>query len=99
MMQYDTTLTNLEIIDLLERSSNFYPYGNNHVGYGVPNCDRLMTLLKNKNSELSPPQFFITNKKRMKVTDSFKDRQLSFFIRRRIGSCLKKCSLNPKKTS
>jgi subtilisin family serine protease len=46
LMQANPRLTNKELIDLIERSAHLYPYGNNYVGYGVPQASRALALAK-----------------------------------------------------
>ncbi len=46
--QYDSTLTNFEVMDLIRESGNFFPYGNNYVGFGVPNCPLLLHRLETR---------------------------------------------------
>ena len=48
IMQANPKLTNKEVIAIIEKSSHLYPYGNNYVGYGVPQASRALTLLKNQ---------------------------------------------------
>ena len=48
LMQANPKLTNKQIIDIIEKSSHLYPYGNNYVGYGVPLASRAIALLKNQ---------------------------------------------------
>lgn len=48
MMQKAPYLTNKELYDIILRSSHLYPYGNNYIGYGVPQADRALELIKNK---------------------------------------------------
>ncbi|MFA0960984.1 S8 family serine peptidase [Roseivirga sp. BDSF3-8] len=36
LMQYNDTLTGPEVKTIIEKSSTLYPYGNNYVGYGIP---------------------------------------------------------------
>lgn len=69
IMQYDSTLTNFEIIDLLEKSSNFYPYGNNYLGYGVPTCHNILKLLEG--DELVRPDSIVTSKNSIKLKGEF----------------------------
>lgn len=45
IMQYAPELTNLELKDIIIKSSHLYPYGNNYVGYGVPQADRAIGLI------------------------------------------------------
>ncbi len=42
LWQLDSSLTNLELIELFHRAGNFYPYPNNYLGYGVPTCEALL---------------------------------------------------------
>ncbi len=46
IMQADPKLTNKQVIDIIEKSSHLYPYGNNYIGYGVPQASRALALLK-----------------------------------------------------
>ncbi|MEQ9426616.1 MAG: S8 family serine peptidase [Cyclobacteriaceae bacterium] len=43
-------LTNLEVKELILKSANLHPYGNNYIGFGVPNAEKILTTLK-----LEPP--------------------------------------------
>ncbi len=45
LMQYKPELTNLELLEVIEKSSHLYPYGNNYVGYGVPQADRALAII------------------------------------------------------
>ncbi|AXE16321.1 peptidase S8 [Runella rosea] len=47
LMQANPTLTNKQLINLIEKSAHLYPYGNNFVGYGVPLASRALALLQN----------------------------------------------------
>lgn len=47
LMQANPFLSNKEIISIIERSAHLYPYGNNFVGYGVPNAAKALQLAKN----------------------------------------------------
>jgi len=46
IMQANPKLTNREVIELIEKSSHLYPYGNNFVGYGVPQASRVLAMLR-----------------------------------------------------
>lgn len=46
LMEANPTLTNKEIMSLIEKSAHLYPYGNNYVGYGVPSASRALALSK-----------------------------------------------------
>jgi subtilisin family serine protease len=46
LMQNDSTLSNKALYDIVQRSAHLYPYGNNYIGYGVPQADRALELAK-----------------------------------------------------
>ena len=52
IMQANPKLTNKQVMDIIEKSSHLYPYGNNYIGYGVPQASRALALLRNQ--ELPP---------------------------------------------
>lgn len=45
LMQYAPGLNVSELKEVVEKSSHLYPYGNNYVGYGVPQADRAIGLI------------------------------------------------------
>ena len=47
MLERKPDLTNTQVKDIIERSGHLYPYGNNYIGYGLPNSDRILKLLEN----------------------------------------------------
>jgi len=51
LMQKAPYLTNKELYDIITRSSHLYPFGNNYLGYGVPQADRALALIQNKESK------------------------------------------------
>jgi hypothetical protein len=48
IMQAFPSLTNREIRSILEKSANLYPYGNNFIGFGIPNAKKAMNLAAKK---------------------------------------------------
>lgn len=46
IMQKNPELTNHEVKEIIERSGNLYPFGNNYVGYGVPDSYRIVKLIE-----------------------------------------------------
>jgi subtilisin family serine protease len=50
MLQKNPSLTNVQVVDILKRASNLYPYGNNFIGYGVPNAEKVLALLDDTNA-------------------------------------------------
>ena len=65
MMQFDSTLSAPEIREIIERSGNLYPYGNNYVGYGVPDCRKILDQLKEK--EIEEKKARIVSGKKIKI--------------------------------
>lgn len=63
IMQMDSTLTNKEIKDIIEKSSSIYPYGNNYIGYGIPQADRAMALVASQDADFGAKQVKVTGKK------------------------------------
>ncbi len=47
-MQKNPTLSAQEIKQIIEKSAHLYPYGNNYVGYGIPNAQKALLLLDNQ---------------------------------------------------
>ncbi|HXA02587.1 MAG TPA: S8 family serine peptidase [Cytophagaceae bacterium] len=47
MMQKNPSLTNKQLFDVIQKSGHLYPYGNNYIGYGVPQASRAKELLSN----------------------------------------------------
>ncbi len=45
LLQKDSTLTPRKLMSIMEKSAHLYPYGNNFIGYGVPQADRALALL------------------------------------------------------
>lgn len=50
IMQANPKLTNKQVMDIIEKSSHLYPYGNNYIGYGVPQASRALALLRNQDA-------------------------------------------------
>ena len=50
IMQLNDSLTNEDIISIIERSSHLFPYGNNYVGYGVPSCKKVYQIITNEDN-------------------------------------------------
>lgn len=53
MLQKDPSLTSGEIRDIISRSSHLYPYGNNYVGYGIPDAKKIIQYLTDS-SQIEP---------------------------------------------
>jgi hypothetical protein len=51
LMERDSMLSNKELKEIVEKSGHLYPYGNNFVGYGIPQAGKALMLIDNKNHE------------------------------------------------
>ncbi|WP_020528831.1 S8 family serine peptidase [Flexithrix dorotheae] len=52
LMQAKPTVTNKELVEIIEKSGPLFPYGNNYIGYGVPKSSSALKLLEGE--ELNP---------------------------------------------
>lgn len=51
MLQANPRLTNKEIKNYLQKSSSLYPFGNNYLGYGIPNAAKALDLIQHPTRE------------------------------------------------
>ncbi|MGJ3235989.1 S8 family serine peptidase [Marivirga sp.] len=49
--EYDSTLSNLEVIDIIKRSSHLADNPNNYIGYGVPDSKKITSILNHEKPE------------------------------------------------
>lgn len=63
--QLDSTLTNFEIMDIFKKAGNFYPYPNNYLGYGVPTCPKILSVINNE--QLALPKAIKSEKDHVKI--------------------------------
>ena len=61
MLQKDPALTNVRISDLLKRAGHLYPYGNNYVGFGLPDATRIVKLMADDKTNFNRSQELKTN--------------------------------------
>ncbi len=45
LMEYAPHLSNLELLEVVRKSCSLYPYGNNYIGYGVPNASKALHII------------------------------------------------------
>ena len=48
-------LTSIELKTILEKSGHLYPFGNTFVGYGVPQCDRILEIISKESTNSATP--------------------------------------------
>lgn len=69
LLEKDPTLTSSEIKEILLEASHLYPYGNNYVGFGIPQADRALALVQNQDTTLVHYHEKIqTRKKKIKIS-------------------------------
>ena len=68
LMKNDSTLTNVQIKDIIQKSAHMYPYGNNFIGYGIPQADRALTLSKDIDTDFDNTLLIRVSKKVFKYT-------------------------------
>jgi subtilisin family serine protease len=64
LLQKDPSLTNQRIKELIKRSGSLYPFGNNYIGYGIPDVRKVLQLLRDPDKDFK-------NYKRIKVNASY----------------------------
>lgn len=47
LMEYAPQLSNLELLEVVRKSASLFPYGNNYIGYGVPNAEHAISYIDN----------------------------------------------------
>lgn len=68
MLEYSPSLTSIQVREILLKSCDLYPYGNNYIGYGNPSIEKIVLLLKDsipinsnvKVIKIEPKQFSIS---------------------------------------
>lgn len=63
LMKSDSSLTNVQLKDIIQKSAHLYPYGNNYLGYGVPQADRAIELTKDINKNFGTARLVHCSKK------------------------------------
>lgn len=48
LMERDSTLNNKELKKIVEKSGHLYPYGNNYLGYGIPQAGKALKLIEDR---------------------------------------------------
>ncbi|MEO9474976.1 MAG: S8 family serine peptidase [Cyclobacteriaceae bacterium] len=97
IMQYDSSLTNLQVIDILEKASNFYPYGNNYMGYGVPTCSNILKILSGKEDEVRRPKEIRSTKDRVKLKGEFEGKRLVVYHKKEVRNVMHRKNIRPDK--
>lgn len=68
LIQYDSTLSPATLKKVVEKSGHLYPYANNYMGFGVPQADRAISLMKDTSITVSKAVVFELKGKRRKIS-------------------------------
>jgi subtilisin family serine protease len=80
IMQLNDSLTNYDIISIIERSSHLFPYGNNYVGYGVPSCKKVYQIVtKEDNTKDNQVKIIRSRKNRIRIKMPSEEGRTIFF--------------------
>lgn len=93
MWERDSTLTNLQIMDILKKSGHFYPYPNNYLGYGVPTCPKVLQIMDGKKPEKVKVRK--TSKNRLKLKNDFEVKYLVAFHKKNATHVLARVVYRP----
>lgn len=80
LMQKNPSLTNVQLYDLVQKSSHLYPYGNNYLGYGVPQADWALEAMSSPDKEFGNRFEVIQTKSSYKITLKDKNINIEFVI-------------------
>lgn len=73
MLQRDSSLTSVEVMDILHKSGSLYPYPNNYVGYGIPDASKILSLMENPDAEVSHVKTAVVKGERFSIPTDSKD--------------------------
>ncbi len=73
LMQHKPEATGIEIKEIIEKSGNLFPYGNNYLGYGVPKSSVALQLLDGKEAPSKIERKMAVGKDKMIIRVSAKD--------------------------
>lgn len=80
IMDLNDSLTNYDIVSIIERSSHLFPYGNNYVGYGVPSCKKVYQIvIKEDDAKENQAKLITTRKSRLRIKMPSEEGRTVFF--------------------
>jgi subtilisin family serine protease len=66
LMEKDSTLDNRALMEIVEKSGHLYPYGNNYIGYGVPQADIALKIMADSSITIERNEL-VTEKDRVEL--------------------------------
>jgi len=79
LMQANPKLTNKELLQIIQQSSHLYPYGNNYIGYGVPQAARALALAKGQTLPSTAKTIKVSGKTYTLALHDYADATISVF--------------------
>ncbi len=98
IQQFDSTLTNHEIINIIKKSGHLYPYPNNYTGFGVPLCENILNLLKKDISEVKRPEVINARKNRITIPISYEENRIVLLHKDIRDKVIKRSVIRPKRS-
>lgn len=80
VMELHPELSAASIKEAIIQSANFYPYGNNHVGFGVPQISHLLSILNDE--DLPKPALLTSRKKTIDLPGDHKGSLMAVYHKR-----------------
>lgn len=72
-------LTAREIKEIINKSGNYYPFGNDYLGYGIPRCSAILQILKDEEVTALSPEKVICPRKKYVIKRKFKRKYVVAF--------------------
>jgi subtilisin family serine protease len=109
MLELEPSLKREKVIEILQSSAHLYPFANNYLGYGIPNAEKAVNLLKSKDYNLpiaskkkasgkNKIQISLKNKTTQRVIFFHKENE-TFVKTQTSGSSIKKGKISLEKPS
>ena len=97
--QFDRELSNLEIIEIIRKSGHLYPYPNNYLGFGVPQCENILKILKGQSNEIDRSEVIRTKKNSIRVPVLLMENRVVLFHKNNDHHVVRRVVLKPEKKS
>lgn len=97
LMQANPKLTGKQLRDIIQQSAHLYPYGNNYVGYGVPQASRALLLLRNQPLPNTSRTLTVTSKQIELDLPNSTDQTVSVFRKKSAQHVLRQQVLRAKR--
>ena len=97
--QFDPNLTNFDIIEIIKKSGHLYPYSNNHLGFGVPQCDKILMILEGHSNKIERSGVTRTKKNKIRIPLFFTENRVVLLHKDKDHHVVRRVVLKPKRSS